>query len=345
MTSTSRQRTLELHGPLEYRLRGLMNLLWASAVTSLRRLVRGPRHPGWTWNFETTMRFLRAQSEVADSFDDVGAARVYEDSLLLPSEALGRVRRTPVQREGGGTWFEPDAGCDDNSAVLYLHGGGYAFDSRAHDNLIALVALATGRRVLAPDYPLAPEHPFPAQLDHARAAYRWLVEQGYDPGRIVVAGDSAGGNLVLALLVDLRDAGERLPAAAACLAPWTDLANPGESVAANDAYDWISKRMADRWSERFRNGVSATDPRVSPAHADLRGLPPLYLQAGSAEILLDMIRAFHQRAQAQGVDARLDVWDAMTHDFQAFGSALPESREALERIGAFVTHELDERVR
>lgn len=345
MTSTPQQRTLELQGPLPYRLRSLTNLMWASAATSLRRLVRGPRHRGWTWNFEVTMRFLRVQSDVADSFDDVGAARAYEDSLLLPSEALGRVRRTPAQWERGGTWFEPDASSDDGSVVLYLHGGGYVFASRAHDNLIALVALATGRRVLAPDYPLAPEHPFPTQLEHARAAYRWLAEQGFDPGRIVIAGDSAGGNLALALLVDLRDAGERLPAAAVCLAPWTDLANPGESMTANDAYDWISKRMADRWSEGFRHGVSATDPRVSPAHADLRGLPPLYLQAGSAEILLDMIRAFHQNAQAQDVDIRLDVWDAMTHDFQAFGSALPESREALERIGQFVTRQLDERVR
>lgn len=338
MATQKAQPAFTLHGPVSYRLRSVANLLVATLSTPVRRLLRGPRHPGWPGSFETTMRFLRAQTEAAEALADLRESRLFEDSLVFASAALPQVA---VSAAGPGRWFEPAGLVDRPAVLLYLHGGGFAYASQSHDNLIALVALATGLRTFAAHYRLAPEHVYPAQLDDARAAYCWLVQQGYRADQIVVAGDSAGGNLALALLLDLKAAGEPLPAAAVCLAPWTDLANPGASMLSHDGYDWISARMAARWSAAYRGGFSATDPRVSPAWADLRGLPPIYIQAGGAEILLDMIRAFHARAQAQGADIRLDVWEAMTHDFQAFGSLLPEARDALDRIGQFVAQRLD----
>lgn len=181
--------------------------------------------------------------------------------------------------------------------VLYLHGGGYAYYSAAHQNLIALVTLAARARTFALDYRLIPEHPFPAQLEDALAAYRWLLQTGVAPERLVVAGDSAGGNLTLALLLALREAGLPLPALGVCLAPWVDVLNSGASMTANAPYDWVEKRMADR-----------------------------------AEILHDMIRAFADRAAQQGADVELEVWPDMPHDFQAFGEVVPESKAALDRI-------------
>ncbi len=186
------------------------------------------------------------------------------------------------------------------------------------------------------DYRLIPEHPFPAQLEDAKAAYHWLVENGVDPKRLVVIGDSAGGNLVLALLLALRDSNEPRPALGICLCPWTDVNNSGESMTRNEKYDWVEKRMADKWAQWFLKGADPRNPLISPLYANLGGLPPLYIQAGGSEILYDMICAFAERARAQQANVKLDVWENMNHDFQAFGDATPSSREALRRIGEWV---------
>lgn len=335
-------KPFELTGRWGYRLRSLAALNWAIAATTARRLVRGARHPGWTVDFEITMRFLKAQSRFADRLTEIGAAREYEDSLLMYAPALERVDVEAAAAPIRGRWFRPLSVSHDG-VVLYLHGGGFAFASRAHDALIAAIAGSTRTRVLALDYRLAPEHVFPAQLDDALAGYRRLLADGVAPDRIVLAGDSAGGNLTLALLLSLRDAGDPLPAGAVCIAPWTDLANPGASMIANERLDWIDKHMADRWAAWYARGSDVTDPRVSPGRADLRGLPPIYVQAGDAEILHDMIVALARRGRDQGADIRLDVWPGMTHDFQALGDLIPESRDALDRIGRFVAERLGDK--
>lgn len=332
-------KPFELTGRLAYRLRSLATLNWAFGATTARRLLRGPLHPGWTADFETTMRFLRAQAEFADRLPDVHAAREYEDSLLFYSPALEQVDVEVVTTPVRGRWFRPLTVKQD-AVVFYLHGGGFAFASRAHDVIAALLAGAVEAPLFALDYRLAPEYVFPAQIEDAVAGYRWLLAQGVAPRRIVVAGDSAGGNLALALLLALRDSREPLPAAAVCIAPWTDLANPGASMSANDRFDWISKRMADRWAGWYAGGTGVDDPRVSPARADLRGLPPIYVQAGEAEILYDMLVAFAQRGREQGADVRLDVWPGMTHDFQSLGDLIPESRDALTRIRRFSAEQI-----
>lgn len=219
--------------------------------------------------------------------------------------------------------------------MLYLHGGGYAYYSMTHQNLIACVTLAASTRTFALDYRLTPEHPFPAQIEDAMAAYRWLLETGVEPGKLLLAGDSAGGNLTLALLQSIREAGLPQPAGAVCICPWTDISNPGISMVENSKYDWVIKEMPEKWTKWFHPETETKNPIISPVHADLKGLAPIYIQAGTAEILYSMICDFFAAAQSQGADVKLDTWQNMTHDFQAYGDLIEESKEALYRIGEF----------
>ncbi|HRF51043.1 MAG TPA: alpha/beta hydrolase [Anaerolineales bacterium] len=334
MSKIAQSRPYRLSGRMVDQFRSMANLIWATTQTSLRRLVLGPRYPGWTWGFETTMTFLKAQSRAANGFGDVRRAREYEDALVFYSPALAETDLSLVEGGVRGSWYTP-AQREPDGVVLYFHGGGYAFYSRAHANMCALVAKATKRRLFAVDYRLAPEWPYPNQLDDARAAYEWLLAKGLAPDQIVVAGDSAGGNLVLGLLVCLKETNRPLPAAAICIAPWTDLGNSGASMVVNERYDWIDRDMADRWASWYLQGQSVVDPKVSPRLADMRGWPPVYVQVGGADILYDQIVSFCQQCGQKGADLQLDTWEGMTHDFQAFGEQMPESSEALRRLGEF----------
>ncbi len=325
----------ELNGKLTHRLQSLFNLYWSLLYVSVHRILRGPLLPNWNWAFETITHFVRMQTITAFDNPDAEEGRRYEDALVLHSAAVEKVNINPVDEPVKGHWYLPKAGVQDTT-VLYLHGGGYAYYSKSHRNLIALVTLAAKSRVFVPDYRLIPEHPFPAQLDDARAAYQWLLHSGIDPRQLVVIGDSAGGNLTLALLLSLRDAKQPLPALAICISPWTDVGNSGDSMIKNEPYDWVEKRMADKWADWFCRDIDRQQPGISPIHADLNRLPPIYIQAGSAEILHDMIRVFADSAKGRGGNVELEVWKHMNHDFQAFGEFVPESREALMRIGQIV---------
>ncbi len=224
------------------------------------------------------------------------------------------------------------------ATILYLHGGGYTVGSvRTHRALVARLGQAAGARGLTVDYRLGPEDPFPAAVEDALAAYRWLVREGVDPTRIVVAGDSAGGGLTLALLVALRDAGDALPAAGVCISPWTDLACTGESMSTRSAADPMVQR--DGLLPMAAAYLAGRDPRTplaSPLYADLRGLPPLLIHVGTAETLLDDATRVAERARAAGVVVDLEVWDDMIHVWHAFAPLLPEADEAVGRVGAWV---------
>jgi acetyl esterase/lipase len=221
--------------------------------------------------------------------------------------------------------------------ILYLHGGAYALGSiNVHRELLARLARATHMRVLAVDYRLAPEHPYPAALEDTAAAYRWALDAGCAPSRIVVAGDSAGGGLALATLAALRDAGAPLPAGTVCLSPWLDLALTGASIRTKASVDPVLSREAlERYAGLYAGEHARTHPLISPLYADLRGLPPLLIQVGTDEILLDDAVRGAEKARAAGVRATLDVVEGMFHVFQMVG-VLPETRRALERIAAFV---------
>jgi monoterpene epsilon-lactone hydrolase len=304
-------------------------------TVSVRRLLRGPLLPNWSWMFEVSIHFIRNQTITAFNMTNQAEGREYENSLVFTSPAVAEMKIEPILTPVKGHWYHPKSEAKDIT-VLYLHGGGYAFYSKAHENLIALVTLAAKSQTFALDYRLIPEHPFPAQLDDALAAYRWLLETGIKSERLVVIGDSAGGNLVLVLLLALRDSKLPLPALGICIAPWTDIENSGNSLKDNEPFDWVEKRMPLKWAEWLCKDTHPSNPMVSPINADLRGLPPIYIQAGDAEILYDMIQSFYNRAQAQGANVKLDVWRHMNHDFQAFGDHIPESKEALMRIGQVI---------
>jgi monoterpene epsilon-lactone hydrolase len=324
---------------LRYRLRSVLQFFRSAQVISLRRLCKGARLPGWNWTLEVMTHFLKAQTRISFDMPRPADGREYDDALIFASAAVAKVRITPVRQPVRGHWYVPKAGARDVT-VLYLHGGGYAYYSQAHHNLIALATLAARASTFALDYRLIPEHPYPAQLLDALGAYRWLLQTGVEPGRLVVMGDSAGGNLTLALLLELRDAGLPLPALGVCIAPWTDVGNSGDSLTRNEPFDWVEKRMPVQWAQWFLNGADPRDPVISPIQADLTGLPPIYIQAGDAEILFDMIQAFADRAREQGAEVQLEVWKNMNHDFQAYGDLLPQSKEALEHIGRFIDETL-----
>ena len=233
----------------------------------------------------------------------------------------------------------------DGQAMMYLHGGCYVLGSAAtYRELIGGLSMATGIRVLAPDYRLAPEHPFPAAVDDALAVYRWLLGTGIEPGHVVIAGDSAGGGLALVTLVALRDAGDPLPAGAVLLSPWTDLTCSGDSYASRAESDPLFTREAlVSLAAQYLTGADPTSGLASPIYADLKGLPPLLIHVGSDEVLLDDATRLAERARAAGLDVELRVWDGMWHVFQRFARlGVIEAQESIDRIGAFVNERIAE---
>jgi acetyl esterase/lipase len=202
--------------------------------------------------------------------------------------------------------------------------------------MISDISRAAQARGLGVDYRLAPEHPFPAAIDDCESAYDGLLQQGIDPRRLVLTGDSAGGALVLSTLVRLKERGAPLPAACVLMSPWVDLACSGESVESNASYDYLGLEFMRAYASHYLDGESLENSAASPIHASLEGLPPMLVQAGGAEMLLSDIKAFCARAEEAGVDVTLQVWDGMVHAFQGFTFVLPEARDAMAAIGDFI---------
>ncbi|WP_322010285.1 alpha/beta hydrolase [Paraburkholderia sp. J12] len=232
----------------------------------------------------------------------------------------------------------PGDGDREARTLLYLHGGGYYFCSpQTHRAITFGLALRTGADVFSLDYRLAPEHPFPAAIDDALAAYRQLVASGRRPESIVIAGDSAGGGLALATLVALRDLGDALPAGAVLYSPWTDLASTGASIRTNDGRDpMFCGEVFARVAPLYLGAERATHPYASPVYADLHGLPPLFMRAGSTETLLDDTLRVAARARAAGVSVECEIGSGLPHVWPIFAPFLPEARRALDDTARFV---------
>jgi acetyl esterase/lipase len=233
-------------------------------------------------------------------------------------------------------WIDsPDSG---DGVLLYLHGGAYALGSvHSHRELIARLVINTHCKALAIDYRRAPENPFPAALDDSIQAYTWLLSKGVEPSQICIGGDSAGGGMGIAMLFTLRDQGIPLPAGVICLSPWLDLTLSGDSVSKNMQLDPIlSSTILQKYVNYYIDNHKADDPLISPLFGDLRGLPPIHLQVGRNEILLDDSVRFYEKARQAGVDVTLNIWDDMFHVFQLF-SFLPETQESIKHVSAFVS--------
>lgn len=226
----------------------------------------------------------------------------------------------------------------DDRVLIHYHGGAYAMGSLAtHRGLAAHLSRATRSRVLLPDYRLAPEDPHPAAVEDAVAVYRFVLASGLPPERLAVSGDSAGGGLAAATLIALRDAGDPLPAAGVCISPWLDLTCSGASYEERAAEDvMVTSELLELATAAYCKGSDPKAPTVSPLFADLTDLPPLLVQVGTAEVLLDDARSFAVHAEAAGVDVQLEVAEDMIHVWHTFADVAPESREAIERIADFL---------
>ena len=234
-------------------------------------------------------------------------------------------------------WVTADS-ASDSRVVLYLHGGGYIIGSpRTHRSLMAELSQASKGRVLGLDYRLAPEHPFPAPVEDSIAAYRWLLNEGYDPARIAVAGDSAGGGLTVAMMVQARYLGLPVPGAAVCISPWVDMEGLGESMETRAAADpMVGKENLMISAKTYLGGSNPRAPLAAPLYADLRGLPPMLIQVGDAEVLLDDSTRLAGIAREAGVEVEMDVWDDMIHVWHLFAPILPEGKRAISQAGEFI---------
>ena len=221
--------------------------------------------------------------------------------------------------------------------ILFFHAGGFTSGSTADSlDLSARLCDAARSEVVSVDYRLAPAHPFPAAVEDCLSAYRYLLREGYSPERVVPAGLSAGGTLALSMLLSARGAGLPMPAAGVLLSPAVDMLFLGESVLLNRETDWLAPEQFAAMREDYLAGGDPCDPLASPLYADLSGLPPLLVQAGGGEVLIDGIEAFVSTARLQGVPVAFDCTEGMFHCWQAFAGVLPEGAMAVERVGAFV---------
>ena len=308
-----------------------------NAIAALgRRAIGRRRRAAWSARLEATVAAYRGSWSVMPRIGIVRWRNV--------GEALSRVRADGLRPrftryESGpyaiaGTWVEPpDAS---GRVLLYFHGGGFAFGSfRTHGVLAGALARAACARTFAAEYRLSPEHTAPSAHEDALAAYHYLLGQGIAAQDIVLVGDSAGGTLVLSTLMALRDGAGPMPAAGVAISPWVDLSCSGASFQTNARYDFVGERHCRLAAVSYLGAVDPRSPTVSPLFGDLGGLPPLLVQAGGAEVLVDQIRAFAARALEAGVDIRLSVYDDMVHVWHLMRDVTPAGQRAIDEAGAF----------
>lgn len=238
-------------------------------------------------------------------------------------------------------WANP-LGCDTERVLVYFHGGGFVSGSKdSHRKVAAHLAKAAGVRALIPDYRLAPGHPFPAQLDDARSLYDWLLGKGYQPSKIALAGDSAGGNIATGTALALNRDGGALPRAVVAFSPWYDMEANGPTFESNAAVDVaISRQLVHNFAPMFLGGQSPADPLANPLYSDPAGLPPLLLTCGGDETLRDSVERFAALARQSGVEVALHVADGMPHVYQLLAGRVPEADASIAETGKWLHDKL-----
>jgi acetyl esterase/lipase len=304
-------------------------------ATARARWKHGPLRPSWGFSFEATVRFLRRDWEETSTWS-FPRQRAELDARPYPKATLKRVHVRDGELGGvPARWFVPPHAS--GMTVLFFHGGSYLYGSArtTHGDLLARIALASGACVVGVDYRLAPEHVYPAQLEDAERAFEALLATTASE-RVLFAGDSAGGNLALGLELARRDRGATLPAACALISPWSDLTMPGRSFVDNAPFDFGTREELVRHARAFAGGLALDDPRLSPVHAQLAGLPPVLVVAGEVEIPRDDILALAAALEAAHVDVTVHVAPDMPHNPPMFAAYHRAGQASLEAIGAFV---------
>jgi acetyl esterase/lipase len=275
-------------------------------------------------NWDAPVEKFRAELRLSDRFIKL------PQNVEIKRELAGGV---PVE------WIIP-VNASSKAIILYIHGGAWTMGwNHLHRRMLIHLCQAVTCRALAVDYRLAPEHPFPTPMEDCLAVYRWLLKNGTPPQSIIIAGDSAGGNLTLAMLIALRDATDPLPAAAVCISPMTDLAGTGESfrIKRDPA---LTFSFALTMARRYAGNHDLCLPLLSPHYGDLRGLPPLLIHVGEDEILLSDAKRLAEKAQAADVDVTLVIWPKMWHVWHLFVPYLPEAQQAVNEVGTFIRSHL-----
>ena len=273
-----------------------------------------------------------------NNLQSIDATRNYMEKMAKYSKLPPNTQCQQISLDGMvAEWIYPDT-CRKDSAILFLHGGGYNLCSiNTHRELAAHIAKESGAKVLLIDYRLAPEHPFPGALEDAISAYRWLLDNGFTGKQIAMAGDSAGGGLALATTISLRDAGDPLPSSIACVAPWTDLCMTGDSIKSKSDVDPLVKtESAKVWAKNYLGNNDPRNPLISPLYADLKGLPNLLIHVGTDDMLLDDSRRIAQKAHDAGVKVTLTIYDKLWHVFHLNVKAMPEAKKAVAEFGSFI---------
>jgi acetyl esterase/lipase len=285
----------------------------------------------------TVIRQMLAQRPARENMPIAELRQGYEDfGGALPKAP--DIRFEPFQIGAMAAEWSQAPGADPSKVLLYLHGGGYVVGSiSTHRALVGELGRAFGGRTLAIDYRMGPEHPHPAALDDALAAYRFLLDQGLAPSRIVIAGDSAGGGLTLATLMAIRDKAMAMPGAGFCISPWADLEGKGASMVTKAALDpMVQKDGLAAMAAAYIADGDLQSPYVSPIHGDFTGLPPLLIHVGSAETLLDDSTRVAQLAAHADVPVQLDVWPHMIHVWHFFAPMLEEGKQAIRDAGIWL---------
>lgn len=274
---------------------------------------------------------------------ELSEARELIDSLANFYPSASDVTFEPISIGGIPAEWSATPNAEPERTILYVHGGGYIIGSlTSHRHLVSEIGRAAGTRVLALDYRLAPEHPFPAAVEDALAGYRFLLASGQPPGSIAIAGDSAGGGLTVATMVAIRDAGLPQPACGWTLSPWVDLECLGDSITSKSGEDpSLQKPLLLEMARHYLNGADPRSPLAAPIHADLRGLAPLFIQVGAAEILLDDAIQLARIAGAADVAVSLEVWPEMIHVWHHFHPQLAAGRRAIAKGGEFIRAAMD----
>jgi len=259
--------------------------------------------------------------------DQIGQrAKPYEGVSVVPHNVNGR----------DAEWLIPPTQVA-GSVILYFHGGAYQVGSlRSHRHLVSQIAGASQLKALLIDYRLAPEHPFPAAVEDSFLAYQWLLSQGYQ--KVYVAGDSAGAGLALACMQKIKQASLPMPTAAMLISPWVDLTASHDSINRLANKDpLLNKKALLACASQYANTELHADPLVSPIFADLAGFPPLLIQMGALDILLDEGLHLATRAQQAGVEVKVEVWPNMIHVWHMLVGRLPEAQRAIQQMAAFVS--------
>lgn len=309
-----------------------MLLGFIKTVSSI--IFKGIKRKSWNWKLQLVIGISREPYNFLAKFGPERYQNVLE-RILPEVKITGPKIESSIIKEIPGHWFYPKE--DNGSIVLYLHGGGYVYGSiKTHGQMIGLISSYSSSKVIALDYRLAPKNPKPAAIEDSCTAYRYLVNSGVQPEKIIIAGDSAGGGLVISTLIALRDNGDKLPAGGICISPWVNLECNDKSFEYNSGYDAVTKEACLVAASAYLNENEPKDFDVSPLFADLKGLPPLLIQVGELEVLFDQISEFAAKAKSQNVETEFTIYKDMVHVWHMYFDFTNQADKAYIEIADFI---------